>query len=419
MKKIICLLIVIACLCSPYIVSAQGEESHIIYSTKPVGDELVAVAEAWLNANHPAHTIYYAITYVQSGPTGTYLCLAGLQIENVEQDWNVENNAIWTGTIKILSGGEVVPFSANLSERGGNKLAAQHRAAGGGSYLRFPWEGGKSLVYGRRGVHGSGDYGTTGMLAVDLVGGNALGTNIASNTVYAVDGGDVDYVCEDGTSTAVRTHNDTTGDYFVYAHLIDNDNLAMAHSFNQSDVIGKLVYGSFTDTCGWAVQQPTNYHLHFMFTPTTLFQIEGCVLNIASQEWKCGDRTVKVNDTLYSSGSGVPTGADDPSSGINNSVSAAGMITFFDMFVGGMVFLAQGSLTLMPSAESSFWTFRDNVINTVLILLKIAMVLVKGNLNLGLFMATISFFLIVWIFTFMLRFAARVMKIIAAVTRLL
>jgi hypothetical protein len=418
--KPISLLIVISILLMPQYAALAVSDAVIVGSTQPISTELTSSAEAWLQSNQPAQTSYYAVTYIQSGADGTYLCLAGLNIESAGSDWNIEDNGIWFGTIMILPGGDVRVISMGPSRNGGNKLASQKRA-GGGTYLRFPWEGGKAMVYGKRGVHGSGDFGTSGMLAVDFVGGDALGSNIASNTVYAVDDGVIDYVCDDDVTFAVRTHNNTTGDYFLYAHLLENSNLVISHAFSQGENIGKLKYGTFTSNgCGYAQQQSSNYHLHFMFTPNSgAFAMEDCVLSTTDQKWTCGGKTIETGSALYSTGNSTSVGEDMYS---NSAQYDASSLSFFDMIVMGALLSSAASTVELfpaPSAESSFWTFRDNVINTILVIFKIIKVLAISNINFGLPMAVLTFFVMINILLFGLRAFTRAVSLVSKLIKFL
>ena len=236
-------------------------------------------------------------------------------------------------------------------------------------------------MYGPRGVHGDGDYGTTGMVAVDFVGGDNLGSNIASNTVFAADTGTVDYVCDDGTSVAIRTHNTGTGDYFVYAHLLDNANLAIDTVFSQAEAIGNLKYGSFNDTCGWASQQASNYHLHFMFTPANdAFQIENCVIDVASAEWTCGNTTVTTGGFLYGGG-GYGALIDDPGSP-SNTVAATTARSFWDFVILGLANGVRAILMPILPTHNSPLSLLVPILNGIKTIFKLAYVLIKGNINL-------------------------------------
>jgi hypothetical protein len=173
-------------------------------------------------------------------------------------------------------------------------------------------------MYGLRGIHGSGDYGTSGMVAVDLVGGDTLGTNIAPPTVYASASGTISYICTDGTSVAVQVTNGT--DTFIYAHLVDNANLTIGHAVTKGVPFASITYGSYTDECGWASQSATSYHLHWMFAPDSgFFQTEGYVLDTSTGVFTRGTETVNKLGYLTASG-GSSVIIDNPDDPINGPV---------------------------------------------------------------------------------------------------
>ena len=232
------------------------------------------------------------------------------------------------------------------------------------------------MIYGPRAVHGSGDYGTSGMLAVDLVSGDDLGAGAAPPFAYASDTGTIDYICDDGTSVAVRTHNATTDDYFIYAHLLDNANLVIDQSFGRGELLGSIKYGTFDDDCGWAEQQEDHYHIHWMFEPSNgSFQAEGCVLGIASKKWTCGTQVIGTGGWLYGGG-GFGFGTDDFT---GNQASAEP--SFWDYLVFGFIDMVDnGWLKFLPTHQEYEYFYA--VISTVRLLLRIVYVLVRANINL-------------------------------------
>lgn len=251
--------------------------------------------------------------------------------------------------------------------------------AGGGSYVSFPMSAGSYAVYGPRGVHGDGDYGTSGMLAVDLVGGDDLSGSMLA-AAYASDAGEVDYVCDDGVSVAIRTYNATTGDYFLYSHLLDNENLVLSHEFEKGDLLGSLKYGNFNDSCGWAEQQDDHYHIHWMFSPSGgFFQAEGCVLQVSTQKWTCGTNVIGIGGQLYG-GVGSGTGIDDvttPGGGTNKETG------FWDYTLIGFVSIFdRGLLKLLPTHQSPT-AIIGALFNIVRIMLRVVWTLTRFNINLG------------------------------------
>jgi hypothetical protein len=223
------------------------------------------------------------------------------------------------------------------------------------------------------------------MRAVDLVSGDDLGGSAASSAVYASDAGTVDYVCDDGTSVAIRTHNTSTGDYFIYAHLLDNENLTMSHPFTQSEFLGSLKYGTFDDSCGWAEQASNHFHVHWMFTPASgAFQAENCILTVSSAKWTCGTETVGVGGKLYGGGGAGGNGTDDPGTGTSGSNREK---SFWDyVLIGFVSIFDRGALKLMPEHNSPTALILG-LMNMVRVFFRLVWTLTKFNINLGPVMA--------------------------------
>ena len=276
------------------------------------------------------------------------------------------------------------------------------------------------MQYGPRGVHGEGDYGTSNMVAVDLIGGDTLGPGIAGPEVYASDAGTIDYVCNDGTTVAVRTYNSTTGDYFLYAHLLDNAGLTVGQPFDRGQLIGSLKYGTFgsqTSGCGWAEQGDHIYHLHWMFTPRNgSFQAENCILYIADNRWVCngGSKLIGIGEYIAAIGGGSGTGGDNPlttgtGTGGTGSTGGTGQISFFDYLENAMLALIQWIVGVLPDHNTA-WGIPAILLNMVKIILRIAFVLLKANFNLipifvlvGIAILYDTSFILVYIIVFVLR----------------
>jgi len=273
-------------------------------ATVPVAPEITQAVQGFLTDNPPSSAQVYAITSLSLYGNGHVVSVVGL--ENVtapDYAWSLEdgNQAIWSGSVIVEDG------SARLFEvENGACHDCSLNLAGGGADVRFPFAG--KMMYGLRGVHGSGDYGTTGMLAVDWVGGDDMGVGVASADVYASYDGTIDYTCDDGTSQAIRV-TDGGDNVFVYAHLVIDSGLTVGKTFARGAHIGQLVYGSFNDTCGWASQKDNHYHVHWMFKPSNgYYQAEGWVLNVSGGKWASGSSSIGVNEWMTS---GQTTGTDN------------------------------------------------------------------------------------------------------------
>jgi membrane-bound inhibitor of C-type lysozyme len=409
LSRFITLFMLVTSVTSP--VFAQSPDPVIVNGTIPISTELRDALNAWLATSAPSSAPYYAVTYTQDEGAFIYASLVGLQLETIIDDWTLEDGeAIWMGTVKVYNDGSVE--LRTLAQKKSNVLALPNVAAGGGSYVAFPWQAGTGMMYGPRGVHGDGDYGTSGMLAVDLVSGTDMGSGAASDRVYASDTGTVDYVCDDGTSVTIRTYNETTDDYFIYAHLLDNAALVIEGEFSKNQQIGTLKRGSFDppgSNCGWAEQADNHWHLHWMFVPANgSFRAENCILSISSQKWSCGSTVIGTGQFIVGGG-GVGTGADDASGlGQAGYGVAPTNISMWDYLIVGIAWVIDPFFKLVP--EHQGLTFIQTIYNSAEIVIRLVVVFAYGNINLGpviaIFMTAIAFQAIMgvlWIISFALK----------------
>lgn len=361
---------------------AQTPDPVLVNGTVSVTSEIRSNLEAWLASSPPSSAPYYAVTYYKNKTVFAFVSLVGLNLGSPDEDWSLEDGkAIWLGTVKLYPDGSVEQYSKNQHASGGQLLFRPKLVDGGGSYVLFPWMANRAVIYGPRAIHGDGDYGTSGMFAVDLVSGSDLGRSAAPDQAYASDAGTIDYVCTDGDDTAVRTHNDTTDDYFIYAHLVTNDNLAVDTDFARGALIGSLKHGTFSDDCGWAEQKDTHWHLHWMFTPANgAFQAEGCILTFSDKKWHCGTKVLGTGQWLIGGG-GTSSGHDDPAgesgySGGNANVESS----LWDYMIVGLAFIIDPFFKLVP--EHQGLNFVYTIYNTVDLFFRLLYVFFYGNINL-------------------------------------
>jgi len=306
MKKLAAILSIMLLLATPISAAADGPEIIMAEPTVvvpiPINDAVIQL----LTSDRPADTYIYAITYYGQLGNDEIVSVVGLIIEPPYTDWSLEDgDAIWLGSIVIPDEGDPYYFDpAQYASTISIKTASMVRPGpGGGSNIYLPFQAGKKMMYGVRGIHGSGDYGTSGMLAVDLVGSDNLGADIAPPNVYASANGLIDYVCTDGTSVTIKAYDATTTNEFVYAHLVDNANLEIGYQLIRGQNFASLTYGSFNDTCGWASQSPESYHLHWMFEPADdFYQVEGYTIDTILGEWYRGADTIRIYGYVYASG---------------------------------------------------------------------------------------------------------------------
>ncbi len=370
---------------------AQSITPSVVDTTTPVDAGVRTAVEAWLGLSAPVPLPYWAITYVETRGDDTLVSIAALNIASPSDPWRmVDSDTVsWIGTVIIRADQSVEMYSTEPEPEAAYnpfKIAMPVLPApGGGSYLRFPWKSGSTMMYGPRGVHAAGGGGAyaTGFVAVDFVGGDDMGSGVAPSNAYAVSSGVVDYVCADDTTTLVRTHNSSADDYFIYAHLLDNANLVMDHSFGSGLLLGSLKYGSFDDNCGWAEQQDDHYHLHFGFeTANNAMRLEGCILNTTNQKWTCGTQTISTGQFLIGGGgvgSGTGTGTGTGDDGTGASVAQP---SFWDYVVIGVVSIWDKTVVQnMPSHTTLQYTYV--IYSSAKLAIRMARVLVHSNVNLG------------------------------------
>jgi hypothetical protein len=210
-------------------------------------------------------------------------------------NWNFQDNTVWTGLIAmtridgVLTG--VIQGDSNfvptlqdmpidpdtqtlLSGGGTTETQEVFEIQQVNDVPYFPFAAGTSAVYGIRGVHSHGN-----LSAVDFLGYYAEG--MMPNAVYAAYPGVVTSICRDDTQMGLRIGP------FYYLHLVNNPNIVEGQYFSLHEYIGQLVTGSFDDTCGYAEQQASHYHLHFAFAPSqggVLF-MENWMLSVNTEEW--------------------------------------------------------------------------------------------------------------------------------------
>lgn len=398
MKTKLALLIVFlfGLLTLPANVRAQTEPSSVVQTLKPISAEVRAALNAWLAVSAPEPVPYYAVTYSRMfGMEYTFVSLVALNLTTPDEEWTFTEGedgttkVLWWGSVKVYADGTVEKYVApddqplavkrfELAALDFVPLLSPNFSAGGGAYVRFPWQSAKAVKYGVLGVHDMGySYNLSEhWAAVDLVSGSDMGSGAASDKVYASVGGTVDYVCEGSTATTVGLSGN--GDKFIYAHLEQNANLIAEHTFSQGSMIGTLVHGSFVDTCGYAVQQDDHWHLHWGFitkgntTLNSTFQAEGCILfGTNPGTWTCGTTEVKPNGYLTHYGD-LLTGEED---------GAAVTLSFWDYLVTGAKDIFDALFTNNLPEHGSPSTFITPILNGIKIVFRIASVLLRGNFN--------------------------------------
>ena len=198
-------------------------------------------------------------------------------------------NGTWASAVEGTSG-----FSALLDKVPARVLSASakmnmdpsRRRNALPDIYRFPWQDGTSMMYGMKAVHNGGFATVVGQYkAIDVLSDGDVSAGHAPNSLLAAAPGTINYVCDDGTSVAVRI-----GD-LLYVHLMRNPKLAVGNSFAIGEEIGHLRTGWFNSVCGYANQAPNWFHIHWAFPAGATFQAGGWTLDLRDQLWHRGNET--------------------------------------------------------------------------------------------------------------------------------
>ncbi len=228
-----------------------------------------------------------------------FASLAGFQSLAMPADWKLEQagtitlavlTRAGTGWQAALQGAPAFDALALRSSR----VRGVTRTLSESVPLNFPWQTQTKAVYGSLGVHSGGF--VTGWKAVDLLsdGNSALGH--APNQMFTAGPGAISYVCDDGTSVAVRI-----GD-LVYVHLIKNDGLRVGQAFDRGAPLGQMRTGNFNNRCGYASQASQNFHVHLAFPDTPTFVLGGWELTLADGIWRRGAQTWTTGQYVLNDG---------------------------------------------------------------------------------------------------------------------
>ena len=297
----------------------------------------------------------YAVTYVSGVDTAWDISLANLVgVTSPYTDWNIETSAVWQGSVECI--GTDPSWTCDYYSP---------PAAGGGSSLRFPWQTGFSAQYGVSGVHaGSGVI--PGSSAVDFLGRDSVSGSMPPLAVAAADGV-IDWVCGDNVGMAIRVTGGPV--YLAYYHFAPGQDFHIGQAISQGQVLGSLIYGSFSGTSAcqeYGTQASDQYHLHFVFLPTSsgYLEIGGCVLDLSTQKFVC-------NGNTYSIGDYIPNGGDvsDPHPPPDDGGSGGGGVHIWDGIVAAIVQLASGSINKYLPAQQPLFGYVMAKINLITVAL--------------------------------------------------
>ena len=319
-----------------------------------------------------AESNIYSATNISGVDTSWNVSIVNLvDVEAPYDEWDLETNVVWSWFVECT--GTAPDWSCDYYEP---------PAGGGSSTLRFPWRTGYSAIYGVFGVH-SGARMISGSYAVDFFGNDDYLTVMPPQAVAVADGR-IASVCNDGTSIAILVEGGPIP--VAYFHLETGQSFSEGQTISQGQVLGQLKHGTFTGSnCGWAVQTANQYHLHFVFLPTSpgYLEIGGCVLDLNTQAFVCNGSTyTKLQSIPNGGGTSNPGNPGGPGSGSNPSGGGAHI---WDGIVAAFVSLNQDTIATNLPEPSPFFGYALQKVGIVLqVLLNIIMTIYLTGLTGGL-----------------------------------
>jgi hypothetical protein len=279
-----------------------------------------------------AESNIYAVTNISGIDTSWNISIVNLvDVASPYTDWDQMTNVVWAWFVNCV--GDEPTWSCTYYEL---------PSGGGDGTLRFPWKTGYAAKYGVMGVH-AGAQMIPGSSAVDFFGSDALGANVMPPQAVAVADGTITSVCSDGTSMAIRVDGGPIA--VAYFHFDTGQTFVEGQTIQQGQVLGQLKHGTFTGSnCGYGVQGAEQFHLHFVWLPTSpgFLEIGGCVLNISTSAFVCGADTYRTL-TLIPNGGGT-SNPDNPTVPGDGAVSGGG-VHIWDGIVAAIVELNTSTIS--------------------------------------------------------------------------
>lgn len=235
----------------------------------------------------------------------------------------------------------------------------------------LPYKPGTFVYIGPSGVHNAG-YGMTGWKAVDLVSGSDFGSSAATDDVFASTSDEITYVCRDSTSVAIRAGN------FIYAHLVDNTFLQEGNNLVRGTRFATLKHGTFSDTCGWANQQPNHYHLHFGMPGLQVIQFSGWNFYPYDGVFVRGNERVGTGQRLINPGvTNEDVEVSDPYADLREGKS------IWDGIVSAIVEIANNAISTFPARSQQ--NNQDIIMQSAGAIMRVFFIILSSSFNLNVF----------------------------------
>jgi hypothetical protein len=392
-KLLVFFLIVLLAL-EPTKIKADELPVQIVGSTQPVSAEIKAAVLFKLQADPPADTPYYGITGVSQYEDGYAVSVAALSANKTEEDgWYLGDLEFeWLGSFHVFETSEGLQAEYLYGAPRPYKLASPKLAAGGSKYVALPISNGSCAIYGSSGVTaaGYGSYGS-GMVAIDLIVGQDLGSHMANFNVFASGGGDgltpetVHWVCYSENVTMLQTSFGGLVPEYIYGNLKPG-NIAhvIGHDYSKLETIGEIQTGTFDGSdgivnCGSANQDDYRGVLRWGFFPKdNYFETELYQINTKTSVIYFEETTINPGEMICSYAGWQGSAWNTPTGRVQTGVA-----NFFDLVVVGIDALISVTIEKsLPDHNSSMGEFLITTSNAAKILFRIAYVMFRGQISL-------------------------------------
>jgi hypothetical protein len=166
----------------------------------------------------------------------------------------------------------------------------------------------------------------------------------------------------------------------MYTHLNQsNSQLQVGFSFEKGEPLTGMVVGSFTDDCGYADQNPANWHVHFGFPDYGTWPFEAYTLSTADGVFYGWDGNYETGDIITAEWDVPnPPGPPGPPGG-------SGGTSIWDFLVEGLVTVAASIVSILGDHQAI------NLATNILVFASIPLELF--------FWMTLTYFNMTWIIT--------------------
>lgn len=334
------------------VIPARADDVIWATGTVTLSSALTEAIATLLETTPPedAETMVYALTYVSGSNSSWTVSVINLyDVVAPYEEWNAEINGAWAGNV-VCTGTEPT-WTCDYPEE---------EPAGGTTSMIFPWQSGYSAKFGVKAVHQDPKSVIPGSYAVDFVGYDNISTSMPRNVIAVADG-NLDWICEDPYSMAIRVSGGPVPVAYFHFAL---GNVFTYGPVSQGQVLGTLRSNSFSGNCGTGSQGDNAYHLHFVFLPTNgnFLEIGGAVLDVTTNQFVLNGNTYGVNSFIPNGGG---ASVIDPDADDGGAVYGSGGAHIWDGIVNAIVQLSQNSVEDLLQDQDPFVGYMINKVSLI------------------------------------------------------